>query len=297
MSSVPVALDPHAGDRVAPAPIAWAARAVRRIPPRAALASVLAVAFLALTGAVVSGSDVDGADTLVLRWAASSPWHWLHGGASAWVLLGQRAECLVIAAIWFTVRAVRRREIRPLLTLGVVTLLLDASVGLVKTAVGRLGPLELHAAALDIGGSRVFTDGTIFPSGHTANAAVTYGLMAMLATRHRRLGAAIAAFIACTVGLTTIYLGTHWVSDVLAGWLAGGLVLLAVPSLAPVIDRIERFSLFSAGRMRQPAPVAAPKGASRHDPADPPRRGRLHRPAPGLAARHLPRGPRIGARG
>jgi len=157
MSSVPVALDHHAGDRGVPAPIARAARAVRGIPPRAALACLLALAFLGLTGAVVGGSDVDGADTLVLRWAASSPWPWLHGGASAWVLLGQRAECLVIAAVWFTVRAVRRREIRPLLTLGVVTLLLDASVGLVKMAVGRLGPLELHAAALDTGGSRVFT--------------------------------------------------------------------------------------------------------------------------------------------
>ena len=271
MSSVPVSLPAH-----------------REISPRIALASLLGVAFVVLTCAVVQGSDVDGLDTLVFRWSASGPWPALHGFVSAWVLLGQRAECLVIAGVWLAVRAVRSRDLRPLVTLGVVTLLLDATVGFVKMAIGRLGPLELHASAFDIGASRVFTDGTIFPSGHTANAAVTYGLLAILARRHRRVGAAAAAFVACTVGLSTIYLGTHWVSDVLAGWLAGGLVLLAVPSLTPVIDRLERILLVSGRRTRDAEP---------HEPADQPRCGRLHRPAPALAAGDLPRGAGVGARG
>ena len=46
-----------------------------------------------------------------------------------------------------------------------------------------------------IGASRVFDDGTIFPSGHTANAVVIWGLMALLAVRHRKVWAAGAAVL------------------------------------------------------------------------------------------------------
>jgi membrane-associated phospholipid phosphatase len=69
---------------------------------------------------------------------------------------------------------------------------------------------------------------------------VTWGLLAWLAREHRRLWGAVSAVLAGSVGLTTIYLGTHWVSDVLAGWAAGGLVLLAVPALEPLALRLER---------------------------------------------------------
>ena len=134
----------------------------------------------------------------------------------------------------------RRRDLRPLITFVVVTLVLNVTIGVVKLAVGRLGPLQLGRAAGDIGASRVFDDGTIFPSGHTANAVVIWGLMALLAVRHRGIWAGVAAFLGITVGLSTIYLGTHWVSDVVAGWAAGGLVLLAVPRLMPIVDWIER---------------------------------------------------------
>jgi undecaprenyl-diphosphatase len=206
-------------------------------------AAVLALIYLVLTVGVLSGSDVDGMDTLVFRWAGTRPWPGLYGVVSWWVLLGQRAICCAIAAVWFGWIAVRRRNLRPLVTFVVVTLVLNVTIGVAKLAIGRLGPLQLGAAAGDVGASRVFADGTIFPSGHTANAVVIWGLMALLAVRHRRAWALLAGFVAVTVGLSTIYLGTHWVSDVAAGWAAGGLVLLAVPSLAPAVERLERLVL------------------------------------------------------
>ena len=203
-------------------------------------AAVLFLVYVGLTVGVLSGSDVDGMDTLVFRWAGTDPWPWLHGVLSWWVLLGQRAICCAVVGIWFAWVALRRRDLRPLITFVVVTLVLNVTIGVVKLAVGRLGPLQLGRAAGDIGASRVFDDGTIFPSGHTANAVVIWGLLALLAVRHRGICAAAAAFLGVTVGLSTIYLGTHWVSDVVAGWAAGGLVLLAVPLLTPVVDWIER---------------------------------------------------------
>ena len=203
-------------------------------------AAALALLYGALLVAVVARSPVVDLDSAVLRWAPAAHWPQLFPALSVWVLLGQRAVCLAIAGTWLAVRAVRSGDPRPVLTLGVVTLLLDGTVGVVKTALGRQGPLELGAAALRPGGSAVFDGGTLFPSGHTANAVVTWGLLALLARHHRRLWAVLAGLVAASVGLTTVYLGTHWLSDVVAGWAAGGLVLLAVPALAPVVDRLER---------------------------------------------------------
>jgi undecaprenyl-diphosphatase len=61
-----------------------------------------------------------------------------------------------------------------------------------------------------------------FPSGHTASATVLYGLLACYLVAHSRSRArsvAIVAAAACMVGLVALsrmYLGVHYLSDVLA---------------------------------------------------------------------------------
>lgn len=74
-------------------------------------------------------------------------------------------------------------------------------------------------------GTRVYT--ASFPSGHAMLSAVTYltlgALLARVQTR-RRLKAfllGIALLVTLMVGLSRVYLGVHWPSDVLAGWCGG----------------------------------------------------------------------------
>lgn len=66
-----------------------------------------------------------------------------------------------------------------------------------------------------------------FPSGHAMLSAVTFLTLGALLTRiqsRRRLKAyllSLAIFLTILVGLSRLYLGVHWPTDVLAGWCAG----------------------------------------------------------------------------
>src|SRR3546814_4413138 len=58
-----------------------------------------------------------------------------------------------------------------------------------------------------------------FPSGHAAGNMIFFGALAMLAGRRSGyvgMGLAIAL-----IGISRVWLGVHWPSDVLAGWIEG----------------------------------------------------------------------------
>ena len=58
-----------------------------------------------------------------------------------------------------------------------------------------------------------------FPSGHAAGNMMFFGALAMLAARRSRYGAAAA--LVALIGVSRVWLGVHWPSDVTAGWIEG----------------------------------------------------------------------------
>lgn len=130
----------------------------------------------------------------------------------------------LVAAAGIAVRA-RTGSWRPAaVSLAVVILGVLARLGL-STLVREPRPAEVFQA--------VPVHGYSFPSGHAVTSALVAGALALLLTRllptrRARTAAATAPGIWATlVGLSRVYLGVHWLSDVIAGWLfaAAGLTL------------------------------------------------------------------------
>jgi undecaprenyl-diphosphatase len=82
-----------------------------------------------------------------------------------------------------------------------------------------------------------------FPSGHAMMAAVVYLTLGALLARvqpHRRLKAyslTLAVVLTVLVGLSRLYLGVHWPTDVLAGWIAGATWALLAWGVAVWLQR------------------------------------------------------------
>ncbi|OIQ86234.1 calcium-transporting ATPase 1 [mine drainage metagenome] len=130
---------------------------------------------------------------------------------------------LIVAALaWFAARRLWLSAAYWVGAVGVAQLL----ALVIKFALHRPRPMPLYA------GAEAFS----FPSGHAVMSAVVYGLLAWLLLRRaspywQRMGGAAAMALVLLIGLSRVYLGAHWLSDVLGG-LAFGVAWVALVAMA-----------------------------------------------------------------
>ena len=121
----------------------------------------------------------------------------------------------------------RFRSLRPLNLSLLALVALNGVVGISKLIFGRSKP-RLHFDELHVGGLS-------YPSGHAANALISWGLLAYIIYRYTKR----APFngmnfkwlvILFTLGVCTASLirNTHWLSDLIGGLFLGGSILVAV---------------------------------------------------------------------
>ncbi|MFC8501005.1 phosphatase PAP2 family protein [Pedococcus sp. NPDC057267] len=183
---------------------------------------ISAIALSVLTVAVVGGSTVrfDGA---TLPWFTALDTRGVgHITARVLVMGGQFwlvGSIAITTAVW---RGVRQRDPRPVVVTGAAMVAMSMSLWLMKVLVGRTAPRAGENTVLDGGHS--------YPSGHAATAVVCLTLTVALLwggrASMRRWVLPLAVAASGVVGVCTVVLGYHWVSDVVGGWAAGALVAL-----------------------------------------------------------------------
>ena len=203
-----------------------------RISARGAAFGAILLGYAVLTlGVLVNHSPILALDTSMLHVHVQGHHPQYKPFIRNYVIFGQRGPATLLFLPFFFWMAWRRRSTAPLVMLVTSLILLNVSVGIVKYATGRIGPAHINDVHM------VFAGGNIYPSGHVSNTVVLYGLIAWIAPRFRKTIIAVAVFLCLSVGFGTIYLRTHWLSDVIGGWLAGALVLVALPTFMPTAQR------------------------------------------------------------
>jgi undecaprenyl-diphosphatase len=208
---------------------------VQRLPWQVTAAVWLLLAFVLLTVEVLrQRGDVVAFDLWVHEHAPAALTMIPRGAVALVVDLGLRGAISGAALAYAAWLSLRVRSWRPFLVMVAALLALNGVVAALKLSFGRLAPNQ--------GGPWMFAGGTEYPSGHVSNSVVTWGTALWLQQRYdlRRLSPVAARAtlfaIAGAVGLGTLLLDTHWLSDVLAGWAVGALLLFTLP----LTDRIPR---------------------------------------------------------
>ena len=144
--------------------------------------------------------------------------HWLHIAATDITALGSVTVLSLLILLAFALLVSLRRWAEALMLVG------GAGGGLLisqtlKLVFGRERPDLVYRAVEAVNAS--------FPSGHAMLSAVVFLTLGVLAARFadkRRvkvLAVGAAVLVSLLVGLSRVYLGVHWASDVLAGWCVG----------------------------------------------------------------------------
>lgn len=193
-------------------------------------------------------------DSSITTWLVSHRTHALTTLARVCSTLGSQVILLPVVAVVSAVLMAWRR-------VAAAAFLLVAWAGalglynVIKAVVQRpRPPLAIHLT--DVGNTKSF------PSGHATQSLATYVAVvlvgSLLMAKLRRPGWIFAVVLIAGVGWSRVYLGVHWTTDVLAGWLIGAAWITAVVWLsrpaASIIERLRRDRAVAREDSASPAP-------------------------------------------
>jgi undecaprenyl-diphosphatase len=189
------------------------------------LVAAVALSFAAVLGATIAAGELlglaerpdgsTGFDRSVTSWFVDHRASWLTTVARALSTIGSQKVLLPLIAV-VAIVLLARRALRPAALLVVIWAGAIELYSLAKNVVDRPRP-PMHLWLTTASSSA-------FPSGHATQSLSTFAALALVAAAFvptaRRPAVAVAAAVAAGVGWSRVYLGVHWATDVVAGWLA-----------------------------------------------------------------------------
>jgi membrane protein DedA with SNARE-associated domain/membrane-associated phospholipid phosphatase len=165
----------------------------------------------------------------MVRGATRGLAHRLHEGRDV-----ARVDAVIIpvALIVAAVFVVRRRSYRPFAQLAAAVVSSIVLYDEVKALVHRARP--------PVAVRLVHVSGFSFPSGHATIAVGVWGAITLVvasgrSVRTKVLPGAAAGMISLVVGVSRLYLGVHWFTDVVGGFALGAAILSCIASLSLVL--------------------------------------------------------------
>jgi undecaprenyl-diphosphatase len=155
-------------------------------------------------------------DNDVLQWFQDRHTAWLDYNVKELTTLGGTTVLAVVVVFALGMLVVLRRYRHAVLAAILIAGVYFATEA-VKDAVGRPRPVLSPKA-------KPQTDSASFPSSHASRSMGVFVILALCLRRRtaaRWYALAGALLVAVLVGLTRLYLGKHFLSDVVAGWLLG----------------------------------------------------------------------------
>jgi len=181
---------------------------------------------------VVAREEAVRFDPGVLRWVVEHRVQWLTSFMKVATWLGSNAVVIPVALIVAAVFVVRRRSYGPFAQLAAAVVSSIVLYDVVKAVVHRARP--------PVTVRLVHVSGYSFPSGHATIAVAVWGAITLVLAPGRRsrtkilLGAA-AGMISLVVGVSRLYLGVHWFTDVVGGFALGGAILSCIAALSLIL--------------------------------------------------------------
>jgi undecaprenyl-diphosphatase len=213
----------------------------RRFQPGTALGLVLTAQLAALAasgwllGAVLQDvlqGESNAFDGAVTRWFVRHREPWLTSIMRTVTAFGSTTVLIPLVVISGLALYRRRGSWLPLATLAAAQagaiVLYDTIKLLVHRPRPSVGPLVATAS------------GYSFPSGHATQSMAVYVTLALVLSagrdmRTRTAAVAAAVIITLLIGVSRVYLGVHWATDVIAGWALGAAWIVALATAIRIV--------------------------------------------------------------
>ena len=192
--------------------------------------------FGVITEDVLGHEELAIEDSPVQGWLAAHRTAWLTAVMQVVTELGSAVVALplvLVAALVIPAQGRRRRAVTNALVVVVGAAVL---VNAIKLLIGRSRP--------DLAQMLVDTGSYSFPSGHSAQSAAAYAMIAYLVAKRwppwgRQVTAWTAAvLVVLLVGFSRLYLGAHWFTDVLGGYALGAAWTATVLTTTGTLHRL-----------------------------------------------------------